>query len=115
MLVSLRLGSNDVAKSRAFYDATFAALGGEPSAMPAGAPIAMYVLPGGLRFLVGPAADGKPATHANGGTILLRADDENAVNAWHAAGLENGGACEAPPPDCVRGPTATAPICATRT
>lgn len=96
MLMSFRVGTNDVEKSRAFYNATFAALGGGPSLSPAGSPGAIYKL-GDVMFLVGTTANGEPATHANGGTILLVAPDAAAVDAWHAAGLANGGTCEGPP------------------
>ncbi|MET1756432.1 VOC family protein [Novosphingobium sp. RD2P27] len=97
MLKSLRFGTNDVAKSRAFYDATFGALGVAPSATPADYPLIMYNLPGGARFLCGPARDGQPATHANGGTVVLEAPDEQSVRNWHAAGLANGGTTEGDP------------------
>lgn len=96
-LMSLRVGCNDLDKARAFYDATFGALGLGPSSAPAGYPIALYQLPGGLKYVVGAARDGQPATHANGGTILFDADSDEAVAAWHAAGLANGGTCEGPP------------------
>jgi len=94
---SLRVGTNDVARARQFYDATFGALGVAPSQVPAERPLALYVLEGGLRFLVGPAANGEPATFANGGTILLGAADEATVDAWYAAGMDHGGLCEGPP------------------
>ncbi len=93
-LLNLRVGCNDMAKARAFYDATFGALGLPPSSTPPEYPILMYKLPGGPNFAVGPARDGNPATHANGGTILFGADSEDQVAAWHAAGLANGGTCE---------------------
>ena len=96
-LLNIRLGANDLAKSRAFYDATFGALGLPPCQTPANYPIVMYKLPGGYNFSVGPARDGQPATHANGGTLLFDADSEEQVRAWHAAGLANGGTCEGPP------------------
>jgi catechol 2,3-dioxygenase-like lactoylglutathione lyase family enzyme len=96
-LMNLRLGSNDLAKSRAFYDATFGALGLPPCATPADYPLVMYKLPGGPNFALGPARDGKAATPANGGTILLAADSDEQVADWHAAGLANGGTCEGPP------------------
>ncbi|MBW8785748.1 MAG: VOC family protein [Novosphingobium sp.] len=96
-LVSIRVGSNDVGRSRAFYDATFGALGLAPSAAPAESPVALYAIPGGPRFIVGPARDGHPATHANGGTILFAADSDEQVSAWHAAGLAHGGTCEGQP------------------
>jgi catechol 2,3-dioxygenase-like lactoylglutathione lyase family enzyme len=96
-LLNLRIGCNDMAKARAFYDATFGALGLPPSATPTEYPIVMYKLPGGPNFAIGPARDGKAATHANGGTILFQADSEADVAAWHAAGLANGGTCEGQP------------------
>jgi len=96
-LMSLRVGCNDLDKARTFYDATFGALGLGPSSAPANYPIAMYKLPGGPSFVVGAARDGQPATHANGGTILFTADSDEAVAAWHAAGLANGGTCEGQP------------------
>lgn len=96
-MLNVRLGTNDLAKARAFYDATFAALGVEPSATPAEYPMIMYRLPGGPNFALGAARDGEPATHANGGTILFDADSAEEVAAWHAAGLANGGTCEGQP------------------
>jgi catechol 2,3-dioxygenase-like lactoylglutathione lyase family enzyme len=96
-LLNLRLGSNDLQKTRAFYDATFGALGLPPCSTPENYPIVMYKLPGGPNFALGPARDGQPATHANGGTILFAADSDEQVYAWHAAGMANGGACEGPP------------------
>jgi catechol 2,3-dioxygenase-like lactoylglutathione lyase family enzyme len=94
MLKSLRFGSNDVPRSRVFYDATFAALGVGPSATPAEYPLVLYNLPGGARFLCGPARDGEPATHANGGTVIFEAPSQEAVKAWHDAGIANGGTSE---------------------
>jgi len=91
MIMSFRLGTNDIAKARAFYDATFVALGGSPSVAPPTAPMALYRQAGAPVLIIGPAADGEPATHANGGTILLVAPDDDSVDAWHAAGLANGG------------------------
>ena len=54
-LLNLRLGCNDMDKARAFYDATFGALGLPPSSTPKEYPIIMYKLPGGPNFAVGPA------------------------------------------------------------
>ena len=96
-LLNLRLGTNDLDKSRAFYDATFGALGLPASSMPAEYPIIMYKIPGGPNFAVGPARDGQPATHANGGTILFAADSDEQVSAWYEAGMANGGTCEGKP------------------
>jgi catechol 2,3-dioxygenase-like lactoylglutathione lyase family enzyme len=96
-LMSIRLGTNDVAKSRAFYDATFAALGFPPCELPKDAPFILFKLPDGPAFMVGAAVNGEPATYANGGTIGFSAPDAAAIDAWHAAGLAHGGTCEGPP------------------
>jgi catechol 2,3-dioxygenase-like lactoylglutathione lyase family enzyme len=96
-LMSIRLGSDDLGKTRAFYDATFAAIGVPACQTPAEYPIVMYAMGNGVRFLLGAARDGNPVTCANGGTIIFEADSDDAVKAWHAAGLANGGTSEGGP------------------
>ncbi len=95
-LLNLRLGTNDVARARKFYDATFGALGLPPTSAPETYPMIFYKLPDGSNFAVGPAREGE-ATHANGGTVLFDADSDADVAAWHAAGIANGGTCEGQP------------------
>lgn len=97
MFKSLRFGSNDLERSRKFYDATFGAFGLPASSMPAEYKMIGYALPGGTHFVCGPTRDGEPATHANGGTVILEAPSEDVVKAWHAAGLANGGTSEGEP------------------
>lgn len=104
MLLTVRLGFNDREKARAFYDASFGALGLPPGEEMEGRPVLLYSLTGGPRFLLGPARDGKPATHANGGTLVFAATSVEAVKAWHAAGLANGGSdAGAPEPKLAAG------------
>jgi len=89
MFSHVMVGTNDLAKSKAFYDATFKALGGrEAITDPKGRLI--YLHNGGT-FLVTPPIDGKEATHANGGTIGFAAENPEQANAWHAAGAAAGG------------------------
>jgi len=97
MLLTVRLGTNDRTKARAFYDATLGALGVPPSEVQGERPVLMYKLPGGPALILGAPRDGKPATPANGGTVLFSAPSEEAVRAWHAAGLANGGSSEGEP------------------
>lgn len=96
-LMSVRFGTNDLPRAIQFYDATFGALGIAPNAAPAEYGIGMYKLPNGPAFMIGAARDGQPATHANGGTVGFIAPSTEAVDAWHAAGLANGGSCEGEP------------------
>ncbi len=94
MFSHVMVGCNDKDQAVAFYDATFAALGITGQHHDTGA---FYGVPGSGMFGVGQPRDGEAATHANGGTIGLVAPSAEAVDAWHAAGLANGGTCEGPP------------------
>lgn len=96
MFHHIMVGSNDIEASRAFYDATLGALGHKPAMTdPKGR--LLYLTESGI-FLVTQPIDGNPATHGNGCTLGFLASSEEAVNAWHEAGLANGGtACEDPP------------------
>ncbi len=89
MFSHIMVGTNDVAKSKAFYDATIGALGGNPAIEDDKGRL-IYMHGGGL-FLVTPPIDGAPATHANGGTIGFSASSGEQADAWHAAGLAAGG------------------------
>jgi catechol 2,3-dioxygenase-like lactoylglutathione lyase family enzyme len=94
MFTHVMVGTNDIAKAKAFYDATIQAIGGNAGAEFNGR--AFYSHNGG-NFGVGAPADGGAATHANGGTIGFGAQSKEQVDAWHAAGLANGGTCEGEP------------------
>ena len=96
MFSHVMLGSNDLAKSKVFYDATFGALGAEPGVFPMEGRL-FYMHNGGM-FLLTTPINGEPACHANGGTIGIAMDSTEQVDAWHAAGVASGGAtCEDPP------------------
>ena len=89
MFSHVMLGANDMAASKAFYDATLGVLGiaaGRSDAMGRTA----YRHPGGMLMLTRPI-DGNPACHANGGTVGFAAASTEAVDAWHAAGVAAGG------------------------
>lgn len=94
MFSHVLIGTNDPDKARVFYDATFAALGIAGQHTPRGA---WYGTPETGMFGVAIPRDEQAATHANGGTIGLKAQTSEQVDAWHAAALANGGTCEGPP------------------
>lgn len=90
------VGTNDLAKSKAFYDATFTAIGGKPGIQDDKGRL-IYIHNGGL-FLVTPPIDGQPATVGNGSTIGFAMESPEQADAWHAAGVAAGGkAIEDPP------------------
>ena len=89
MFSHMMVGSNDIARSKRFYDALFATTGGRPG-MTDDKGRLMYMKDGGI-FLVTPPIDGKAATPANGGTIGFAMTGPEQADAWHQAGVENGG------------------------
>ncbi|WP_298672989.1 VOC family protein [uncultured Sphingomonas sp.] len=89
MFSHMMVGSNDIARSRKFYDALFGAIGGKPGIQDDKGRL-MYLHNGGI-FMVTQPIDGKPATHGNGCTIGFAMDGPEQANAWHKAGTENGG------------------------
>ena len=96
MFSHIMVGSNDIARSKKFYDALFAAIGAAPGTEDARGRLA-YTHNGG-RFMVSKPIDGKPACAANGGTIGFSVGDVKLAEAWHKAGVANGGTSIEDPP-----------------
>jgi catechol 2,3-dioxygenase-like lactoylglutathione lyase family enzyme len=96
------LGSNDVEKSRKFYDATMGTLGLKNLVPPEAGK--MVYNSGKGTLIVGKPLNGEAANPSNGATLGLGAVDTAQVDAWHAAGVANGGTCDGLP-----GPRAGAP------
>jgi catechol 2,3-dioxygenase-like lactoylglutathione lyase family enzyme len=101
MFSHVMIGTNDIARSKKFYDALFGAVGGEPGTEDARGRL-IYVYNGG-RFMVSKPIDGKAASHANGGTIGFTMADQEQANAWHKAGVANGGTSIEDPPGVRQG------------
>ena len=89
MYSHMMVGSNDLSRSKSFYDALFGAMGGRPAIQDEKGRL-IYMHNGGL-FLVTAPIDGEPATHANGGTIGFAVDGPEQADAWHRAGVAAGG------------------------
>ena len=101
MFSHVMVGSNDIARSRTFYDALFLAMGGKAGIEDAKGRL-LYAFKGGL-LMVSRPIDGKPATPANGGTIGFWMDDPAQADAWHKAGIAHGGTAIEDPPGVRRG------------
>lgn len=96
MFSHVMIGANDVQESKKFYDAVLGALGHEPGVMDDRGRC-FYFTKNGV-FAITKPIDGQPASHGNGTTIGFAAKSPEEGDAWHAAGLANGGtACEDPP------------------
>lgn len=96
MFSHIMIGANDVQASKKFYDAVLGALGHAPGVIDDKGRC-FYRTDTGVFAITAPI-DGKPATPGNGSTIGFLAASPEAADAWHAAGLANGGTtCEDPP------------------
>ena len=96
MFSHMMVGSNDIARSKKFYAALFGAIGGKPGMQDEKGRL-IYAYNGGLVLVTKPI-NGKSATHANGGTIGFTMVSPEQADAWHKAGVANGGiAIEDPP------------------
>jgi len=92
MFSHVMVGSNNIDRSRKFYDALF----GKPARTDDKGRLS-YGRRGSV-FMVSRPIDGQPACHANGGTIGFASDSPEEVDAWHKAGIDSGGtAIEEPP------------------
>ena len=96
MFSHIMVGANDVQESKTFYDAVLGALGHGPGVMDDNGRC-FYMTEAGIFAITKPIND-EAACHGNGCTIGFAAADTAAADAWHAAGLANGGSdCEEPP------------------
>jgi catechol 2,3-dioxygenase-like lactoylglutathione lyase family enzyme len=95
MFSHIMIGTNDLDKAKSFYDALLGTLGVQPGRVDRHR-IFWRTKTG--TFSVSKPIDGKAATFANGGTIGFAAASQQEADAFHAAGLAQGGkTCEDPP------------------
>ena len=96
MFSHIMVGANSIDESKAFYDAVLGALGYKPGVIdPKGR--CFYATSSGI-FAISVPIDGEPAGQGNGSTVGFAVESTEAGDAWHAAGIANGGTtCEDPP------------------
>lgn len=102
MFSHIMIGTNDLERSKDFYDKLLATLD-----VPAGfvdRHRAFWRTKEGV-FAVSLPIDGEPATCANGATIGFACKSGEQVEAWHAAGVAAGGVSIEDPPGVREGPT----------
>jgi catechol 2,3-dioxygenase-like lactoylglutathione lyase family enzyme len=95
MFSHVMVGTSDPERSRRFYDAILGTLGVRPGNVDRHR--VFWRTPAGT-FGVSVPINGQPQTVGNGGTIGFACSSPEQVEAWHAAGVANGGvSCEDPP------------------
>ena len=96
MFSHIMVGASDINESKVFYDAILGALGHEPGVIDEKGRCFYFTKLG--VFSISKPIDGEPVSHGNGSTIGFAAESGAMADAWHAAGLANGGtAIEEPP------------------
>ena len=85
MFSHVMVGSNDIPRSKRFYDLLFGIAGQLDDKG------RLAYRRNGALFMISTPIDGKPACHANGGTIGFFLGSPDEVDAWHASGIAGGG------------------------
>lgn len=100
MFNHVMIGSNDIERSKRFYDAVLGLLGaGEPIINEAGSGhVRLFYRHDGSTFCVTEPINGEQATSANGGTIGFKCDSIEQVRAFHDTALAHGGSSIEEPP-----------------
>jgi catechol 2,3-dioxygenase-like lactoylglutathione lyase family enzyme len=100
MFSHVMIGTNDLDRAKSFYDAVLGTLGVAPGFVDRHR--VFYRTPTGT-FAVSLPINGEPATAANGGTIGFACRSPEQADAWHAAGVANGGTSIEDPPGVREG------------
>ncbi len=100
MFSHIMIGTNDLERAKSFYDAVLGALDVRPGRVDRHR--VFYRTATGTLAVTLPI-NGEPATVANGGTIGFAGASAEQVDAWHAAGLANGGTAIEDPPGVREG------------
>jgi catechol 2,3-dioxygenase-like lactoylglutathione lyase family enzyme len=100
MFSHIMVGSNDIDRSKRFYDAVFGAIGGRPGMQDEKG---VNYRHNGAMLMVRPPLNGEAASHGNGSTIGFKLDSPDQVNVWHDAGVAAGGTSIEDPPGIRQG------------
>lgn len=101
MFNHVMLGSNDIERSRSFYNAVLGTLGfsGEPLRNVAGSGhVRLFYMHNGGMLAISEPIDGEPASCANGGTVAFKCESGEQVKAFHDVAVANGGTSIEDPP-----------------
>ncbi|MCC5795137.1 MAG: VOC family protein [Chromatiales bacterium] len=106
MLSHVMVGSNDIERSKRFYDAVLGVLGASEARLSRvpGLPSRFFYVHNGGMFCVSEPIDGEPATSANGGTIGFSCSSPEQVQQFHDTAVAHGGTSIEDPPGLRDGP-----------
>ncbi len=105
MFSHVMIGSNDIERSKRFYDAVLGTLGaGEPLRNKASTGhTRLFYRHDGSTFCISEPIDDEPATSANGATIGFKCDSPEQVREFHDVAVAHGGTSIEDPPGLRNG------------
>ena len=105
MFSHVMIGSNDIERSKRFYDAVLGTLGaGEPLRNKATTGhTRLFYRHDGSTFCISEPIDDEPATSANGGTVGFKCDSPEQVREFHDVAVAHGGTSIEDPPGLRNG------------
>ena len=116
MLNHVMVGSNDIERSKAFYDAVLRVLGaGEPLRNQNGTgQVRLFYRHDGSTFCVSEPINGESSTPANGGTIGFKCSSPEQVRQFHDVAVAHGGTSIEDPPGLREGQLGALHLCYVR-
>ena len=102
MFSHVMVGASDLDRTKKFYDALMGTLGVGPGFVDRHR--IFWMTPEGV-FAASQPIDGEAPSIGNGSTVGFRCASSEVVDAWHKAGVENGGVSIEDPPGVREGPT----------
>ena len=105
MFSHIMIGSNDIQRSKRFYDAVLGVLGAGEAAQNQASTghLRLFYRHDGGTFCVTKPLDGEPATFANGGTIGFKCSSPEQVLKFHEVAVAHGGTSIEDPPGLRQG------------
>ena len=116
MFSHVMIGSNDIERSKRFYDAVLGVLGaGEPVRnQNSTGQVRLFYRHDGSSFGISEPIDGESATPANGGTIGFKCSSPEQVRQFHDVAVAHGGASIEDPPGLREGQLGALHLCYVR-
>ena len=113
MLNHTMIGSNDIQRTKAFYDAVLGVLGAGPAMEHVNdtGQIRLFYIHDGSTFGISEPINGEPATVANGATIGFICNSPEQLQEFHDAAIANGGTTSEDPPGVREGSMGTMHLC----
>ena len=113
MLNHTMIGSNDIQRTRAFYDAVLSVLGAGPAMEHVNdtGQKRLFYIHDGSTFGISEPINGEPATVANGATIGFICNSPEQLQEFHDVAIANGGTTSEDPPGVREGSMGTMYLC----